>query len=306
MSTSNMLTTSPKVQFIDVSKRYGSTVALDRVSTTLNPGLVYGLFGRNGAGKTTLMSILDAQSFPTGGSVRVGGVNPAGSPRTLEQICFIRENQKYPDEATCPSVLRTASWFFPNWSKELSDQLMETFELPQKTTIKKLSRGQSSALAATVGLASRASITVFDEPYLGLDASARELFYKNLLAELEQSPRTILISSHLIDEIATIIDHVLLLERGQLVLDESTDSLLERAHTITGPTSIVEDFCQNLEVLKTESLGGISRYEALGELSSAQRSSAKSLGLEIAPLQLQSLATAVAARSSAAVKGASK
>ncbi|MFZ1381996.1 MAG: ABC transporter ATP-binding protein [Scrofimicrobium sp.] len=289
----------PVVRFDNVTKRYKNTVALDRVSTALEPGVVYGLLGRNGAGKTTLMSILHAQSFPTSGSVRIGGQNPAGSPRALEQVCFIRENQRYPDQATCPSVLKTASWFFPNWNQAAANELVDLFDLPEKTPTKKLSRGQTSALAATVGLASRASISVFDEPYLGLDAVARDQFYRYLLQELDLFPRTVLISSHLIDEIASLIDHVLLLDHGRLVLDQSTEDLLERSHSIVGPTALVEDFCSGFEILKREPLGGISRYEVLGDISESQRDDAIRQGLDISPLPLQTLSTAIASHSAA-------
>lgn len=295
----------PRVTFEGVTKRYRNALALNGVSTTLSPGKVYGLLGRNGAGKTTLMSILGAQAFPTSGRVTINGTNPASSPQALEKVCFIREDQKYPDQATCPTVLRTAQWFFPNWNQRAADELLQLFALPTKTPTKKLSRGQSSALAATVGLASRAPISIFDEPYLGLDAVARQEFYRYLLDELESHPRTVLISSHLIDEIANLIDHVLLLDNGHLILDESTEELLERAHSITGPTALVQDFCATMEPLGSESLGGVSRYDVLGALSAAQRSEARRQGLEISPLPLQSLATAIAAgsRPSASEKG---
>lgn len=287
-------TAIPTVLFQNVTKRYGRVTALDDVSATLNPGTVYGLLGRNGAGKTTLMSILDAQSFPTTGTVHVGGANPAESWRAVQQVCFIREDQKYPDEATAPSVLKTASWFYPNWDAALADHLLTAFGLPRKTVTKKLSRGQKSALAAIFGLASRAPVTLFDEPYLGLDATARDLFYRTLMEDLADHPRTILISSHLIDEIATLIDHVLLLDRGRLVIDESTEVLLSRAHSLTGPTALVAQFCEGFEVLKTESLGGVSRYEFLGDVSSVQRAGLARQGLDLAPLPLQSLSTAIA------------
>ena len=292
----------PTVQFRHLTKKYKQMVALDDVSLDLEPGKVYGLLGRNGAGKTTLMSILDAQSFPTSGTVRVGGVNPAESWRAVQQVCFIRENQKYPDEATAPSVLKTASWFYPNWDTRLAERLMVAFSIPRKTVTKKLSRGQASALSATFGLASRAPITVFDEPYLGLDATARELFYRTLMEDLEFYPRTILISSHLVDEIANLIDHVLLLDHGRLILNESTETLMGRAFALTGPTALVAQFCERYEVLKTETLGGVSRYEILGEVSEVQRAEAIRQGLTLAPLPLQSLSTAIASSQVSLIK----
>ncbi len=174
------------IEVNNLSKHYKDKRALDNVSLSLEGDAIYGLLGRNGAGKTTLMSILTAQNFATSGDVKVFGEHPYENARALSRICFVRESQKYPDDATPRHAFKAASLFFTNWDQELAEQLIKEFQLPMKQTIKKLSRGQLSAVGVIIGLASRADITFFDEPYLGLDAVARQIFYDRLLEDYSE------------------------------------------------------------------------------------------------------------------------
>lgn len=162
------------IEVKNLTKRYKETLAVDNVSFTIEKDAIYGLLGRNGAGKTTIMSILTAQNFASSGDIRIFGEDPYENPRVLGRMCFVREGQKYPDEATAMHAFRIAGLFYPNWDQAFADDLVADFQLPTKTRIKKLSRGQLSAVGVILGLASRAEITFFDEPYLGLDAVARQ------------------------------------------------------------------------------------------------------------------------------------
>ncbi|MEX5300439.1 ABC transporter ATP-binding protein, partial [Kocuria sp. CPCC 205292] len=214
---------NPVIEVRNLTKRYKDKLALDDVSFDVQENTIYGLLGRNGAGKTTAMSILTAQNLPTSGQVRVFGADPYENARVLSRMCFVRESQKYPDDATARHAFTSARLFFPRWDQELADELIDEFQLPLKRTIKKLSRGQLSAVGVIIGLASRAEITFFDEPYLGLDAVARQIFYDRLLADYAEHPRTVLLSSHLIDEVANLLERVLVIDAGRIIMDESTD-----------------------------------------------------------------------------------
>ena len=123
-----------------------------------------GLLGRNGAGKTTLMRIITGQEFPSSGDLRVFGEDPAENDPVLRRMVFVREEQSYPDFQVRHAI-RVASWFYPNWDEDLAQQLLEDFELPPQRRIKRLSRGMRSAVGIVIGLASRAELTLFDEPY---------------------------------------------------------------------------------------------------------------------------------------------
>ena len=172
---------TPAISVAGLIRRYRGQLALDRVSFDVAGGSITGLLGRNGAGKTTLLRILAGQEFPSAGSVRVLDASPAENDQILRRMVFIREDQAYPD-VKVRHVLRAASWFYPNWSAELADRLLAGFGLPRDRPVKKLSRGMRSALGIVIGLAARAEVTLFDEPYAGLDAVARQRFYDWLLA----------------------------------------------------------------------------------------------------------------------------
>ena len=294
-----------------LTKRYRDTVAVDDVSFRIEKDTIYGLLGRNGAGKTTVMSILTAQNFASSGEVRVFGEHPYENARVLGRMCFVRESQKYPDDATPRHAFRSARLFFPNWSQDLADRLIDEFQLPVSKRIKKLSRGQLSAVGVVIGLAARAEITFFDEPYLGLDAVARQIFYDRLIEDYSVHPRTVILSSHLIDEVSNLIEKVIVIDRGRIIMDEDTDAVRGRAVNIVGDSAAVDAFVAGREVIHRESLGRVSSVTVLGALSQADRDTIASAGLDLAPVSLQQLvvrasqhADELRARSSAAAGAA--
>jgi ABC-2 type transport system ATP-binding protein len=277
------------IEVQNLTKRYKDKRALDNVSLSLEGDAIYGLLGRNGAGKTTLMSILTAQNFESSGIVKVFGEHPYENAHVLSRICFVRESQKYPDESYPKHAFQAASLFFPRWDQALADELIQEFQLPMKQTIKKLSRGQLSAVGVIIGLASRAEITFFDEPYLGLDAVARQIFYDRLVEDYAEHPRTIILSSHLIDEVSNLIEKVIVIDDGRILLNENTDSVRDRAVTVVGDAASVDAWVSGREVLHRESLGRVASVTVLGALSAAERAELSASGLDLAPVSLQQL-----------------
>ena len=184
----------------------------DHVSFDIEPGSITGLLGGNGAGKTTLMRILAGQEFASAGSVTVLGASPVTSDALLHRMVFVREDQRYPDYGwpyfLVRHAVRAASWFYPDWDGGLAEALLGDFGLPPGRAVRQLSRGMRSALGIVIGLAARAEVTLFDEPYAGLDPVARQLFYDRLLADYAAHPRTVLLSTHLIDEAAGLLQRV--------------------------------------------------------------------------------------------------
>ena len=277
------------IEVKNLTKRYKETLAVDNVSFTIEKDAIYGLPGRNGAGKTTIMSILTAQNFASSGDIRIFGEDPYENPRVLGRMCFVREGQKYPDEATAMHAFRIAGLFYPNWDQAFADDLVADFQLPTKTRIKKLSRGQLSAVGVILGLASRAEITFFDEPYLGLDAVARQIFYDRLLEDYVEHPRTIILSSHLIDEVSNLLEHVIVIDKGRIVMDEETDAVRDRAATIVGDSAAVEAFVTGRQVIHRQSLGRVTSVTVLGRLTDADRAQLAAAGLDATPVSLQQL-----------------
>lgn len=271
-----------------LTRRYGSTTAVDAVDLSIEENGIHGLLGRNGAGKTTLMSLLTGQEFATAGEIRVFGEAPLENASVLGRTCFIKEAQKYPDDFKAKHVLASAQRFFPNWDAEFAAQLVKEFRLPLDRRMKKLSRGQFSSVGVIVGLAARAPITYFDEPYLGLDAVARQLFYDRLLADYAEHPRTIVLSTHLIDEVADLLEHVIVIDDGRILLDESAEALRGRAVNVAGASDAVEAFVRDREVLHRDRIGGLASVTISG-LDDAGRRAAASAGLELGPVSLQQM-----------------
>jgi ABC-2 type transport system ATP-binding protein len=279
---------STVVEVHDLSKRFGPVRAVESVSFRLEENRIYGLLGRNGAGKTTLMSLLTGQEFADGGRIEVFGQSPVENAGVLERICFIKESQKYPDDFRVKHVLRTAPWFFPNWDQEFADRLVRDFRLPLDGRLKKISRGQFSAVGVVVGLASRAPLTFFDEPYLGLDAVARQLFYDRLLEDYAEHPRTVVLSTHLIDEVSDLLEHVLVIDEGRILVDSPSDELRGSATTVVGGRDAVAAFVGDRDVLHRDGIGGLVSVTVAG-LTETEKRAARDAGLELGKVSLQQL-----------------
>ena len=278
----------PAVEVHGLTKKFGGFTAVDGIDFTVDEHKIYGLLGRNGAGKTTIMNLLTGQDFATTGSIAVFGESPVENAKALSNICFIKESQKYPDDFKPRHVFASAPWFFANWDADFAARLIEEFRLPLNRRIKKLSRGQLSAIGVIVGLASRAPLTFFDEPYLGLDAVARQIFYDRLLEDYSEHPRTVILSTHLIDEVSNLLEHVLVIDEGRIIIDQDAETLRGSATTVLGVKHAVDAFVGGREVLHREGVGGFASV-TVGRLSGADRAGAAAAGLELSPVSLQQL-----------------
>ena len=291
---------TPAISVTGLTRRYPGQVALDDVHLTIGTETITGLLGRNGAGKTTLLRILAGQEFPSSGSVRVFGSSPAENENVLRRLVLVREDQAYPD-VTYPDfkvshALRAASFCYPNWDAGLASSLLKDYGVRAGKAIKGLSRGQRSALGITIGLAARAEVTLFDEPYAGLDAVARQVFYDRLLADFAAFPRTVLLSTHLIDEAAALFENVVVIDRGRVALDAAADGLRGMATTVSGPVLAVDSFTAGRPVWERRGLGSQASVVMAGQVSGEDRERARSLGLDLTPLSLQQLVVRASGR----------
>ena len=223
-------------------KNYGEQTVLKDLDLALEPGRIYGLIGRNGAGKTTLLSLLTGQNLPTAGAITYGGAPVWENAAALSEFYFARELASGSDlgSLAVKRFLRAAALFCPYWDEPYAQSLLQKFNVPTNKTINKLSRGQASMLAITVALASRAPVTLLDEPTAGLDVVMREKFYHILLEDYAATGRTFVISTHIIEEAAGVFERVVILDEGKVVADEPTDALLDRFRSVSGPTEAVQ------------------------------------------------------------------
>jgi ABC-2 type transport system ATP-binding protein len=279
---------TPTISVTGLTRRYRGQVALDDVTFDIEGPSITGLLGRNGMGKTTLMRIIAAQEFPTAGRVRVLGASPLENDAILRRMVFVREDQAFPD-LKVRQILQVASWFYPNWSSEVAEELITDFGLPPNRKVKKLSRGMRSAVGIIIGLAARAEVTLFDEPYAGLDAEARQVFYDRLLADYAEHPRTVLLSTHLIDEAAGLLERVVVMDRGRVMLDADADDIRGSAVTVSGPAAAVSGFTAGRVIWDRRMIGGQESVVVAGVMDGGSRARARELGLSLAPLSLQQL-----------------
>lgn len=271
----------------NVEKRFGSVDALTNVSFDIHEHRIHGLLGRNGAGKTTMMQILTGQAWQDRGEVQIFGEAPFENAAVMRNVCFVAESQKYPEDFKVKHVLRAASRVLQGWDDDFARELLSDFDVPESRKVKKLSRGMLSALGVAVGLASRAPLTFLDEPYLGLDAVSRQRFYDRLLEDYSAHPRTIVLSTHLIDEVSDLIDRVIVIDGGTVVVDDDAENLRGRAVTVSGAAGAVERLTAGRTVLHHDSMGAMARSTVIGPLTDTEIGDARSAGVVLEPVSLQ-------------------
>lgn len=265
-----------------VSKRFGSTQALDGVSLTLEGGHIYGLLGNNGAGKSTLLSILTDRQLPDQGEVLLDGQPIRNNDRALEKIFLVGEQNLFPEDVKVRRALQIMTYFYPDFDLEGAHRLARQFGLDLKKKIVHLSTGYASIFRLVLGLSVNVPYLIFDEPVLGLDAQHRDLFYRLLVEKFMQAPCTVVVSTHLIAEVENLIDHTIILREGKLLRNAPTEDLLTGACTLSGPAGLLEDYLAGRTVLASHSLGGLRSVTLQGALEEPLPT-----GLERGPVRLQ-------------------
>ncbi|HEX2924809.1 MAG TPA: ABC transporter ATP-binding protein [Ruminiclostridium sp.] len=274
-----------KVEIRNLTKRFGNLAALDDVSLELEENKIYGLLGRNGAGKTTLLNLITNRVFPTNGEILVDGENVLENDSALSKIYCMTEKNYYPENMTVKQAFKWSSRLYPDFDKEYAALLCEKFSLKEGQKIRSLSTGYASIFKMIIALACNAPVVLLDEPVLGLDANHRDLFYKELLQSYSERPKTIVISTHLIEEAADIIEEVVIIKSGKLLMKEPVEKVLSQGYAITGSISAVDSFTAGKNVLGADTIGGLKSAYVLGSLDKDSVPN----GLEVSKPDLQKL-----------------
>ena len=263
--------------------RFGETVALDNVTVSFSQERIYGLLGRNGAGKSTLMNAVTNRLFPDAGDITINGEPARENDRAEGMVYCMGEKNYLPDTTTVRQMFRWTADFYPGFDMEYAESLAKEFGLDIKKKLKGLSTGYLTISKLITALACPAPYVIFDEPVLGLDANHRELFYRRLIENYAARPRTVIISTHLIEEIADIVEQVVIIKEGRILLDKPAEEVKAMGYAVSGKAGAVDAYCAGREVLDVESLGGLKTACILGKPEDVPEE------LELSRLDLQKL-----------------
>ena len=225
------MTTIVEVQ--GLTRQFGATTALDAVDFRATQGLVHGLVGVNGAGKTTLIKHLLGLLRPTRGSVRMFGLDPVRDPvAVLRRVGYLSEYRELPEWMRIDELLRYTQAYYPTWDMQYARELLATFELDGKRKVAGLSQGMRAQAGLVVAVAHRPEILILDEPSSGLDAVVRNDILDAIVRTVADDGRTVIFSSHLLDEVERMSDHVTMIHDGKVVLNGSVEDV-RGGHCVT-------------------------------------------------------------------------
>lgn len=266
-----------------VIKKQGQLKALNDLSFTIEENTITGLIGRNGAGKTTLLKVLAGFWRATAGDVNVFSETPFNNLFVSANSIYIDDQMDFPTALTIKEVLKEAERFYEKWDQQLAERLFDYFSFHPKQIHNNLSKGKKSTFNMIVGLASRCALTMFDEPTTGMDAAVRKDFYRALLKDYIAHPRTIIISSHHLEEVEDLLEDVLLIENGKKHLHLPMDELKEYAIGLTGRTELILQWTHDKKVIYTKDIGNNTTYVVVkNDHFSIEQ--AKRLGIEVTPV----------------------
>ena len=268
-----------------VSKSFGKAKALDDVSLSFEHGKIHALLGRNGAGKSTLLGLIANRLVPTSGRIFVDGEPAADNARALAKLYCMKDKKMYPENLRLDNLFKEMGRFYEGFDRTAAAGFAEAFGLDLRKKIGSLSTGYRSIYQLVVGLSLDVDYLLLDEPVLGLDANHRELFYKLLLDDYLEKQRTVIIATHLIEEVANLVEQVTIVDRGRVLLASSAEELRASGYSVSGRTADVAAYCAGMEVLDVEELGGLSVAYVQGKPDAARLNER----LDVAPLNLQKL-----------------
>ncbi len=214
------------IEIRGLTRRFGKKVALENFDLTVPRGSVMGLVGKNGAGKTTLIKHILGLFKAQGGQVQVFGIDPVQDPpAVLGRIGYLSENREMPEWMRVEELIRYTKAYYPNWDTDYADELLRTFNLDPKQKIKSLSRGQRALAGLLTALAYRPDLLLFDEPSSGLDPVVRRNILAAIVQTITEEGRTVVLSSHLLDEVERVADQVAMIHKGKVVFADSMENI---------------------------------------------------------------------------------
>ncbi|WP_078553054.1 ABC transporter ATP-binding protein [Bacillus alkalicellulosilyticus] len=281
----------------NLTKCYGKLEAIQNMTFSIEENKITGLIGRNGAGKTTLLKTIAGYYQSSSGRVQVLSKDPFNNLEVTQNMIFVDDKMSFPPLLYLGDILNAAADFYENWNEELARGLFEYFSLSRKAYHEHLSKGMKSTFNMIIGIAARCPLTMFDEPTSGMDAAVRKDFYRALLKDYLQHPRTIVLSSHLVNEIEDILEDILLIKEGEVLLHLEVDELKKYAVGLRGKNEIVEKWVEGHEIIYQESFGVNQSYHVVRNLfNESTIEQIKKSGVEVTAVDVNDLCVYLTAR----------
>ena len=243
------------IELKHVTKQYGQATVLKNITLSIDQPGIYCLLGRNGAGKTTLLKSIAGYQNITNGTIQVDGKTITTS--TLDTGVSYIENFAKHFNLPVQKLIRIASEVNPNYDYDFALEMMERFELEGKKKFHHLSLGMKTMVSTIICLASNKEVILLDEPVLGFDAIMRVEFYDMLTESFRKHPRVMIVSTHIIEEIAKTIQKLIIIDKGSVRFFDTLQSVETKAFSISGLQKDVEAATQNLIIIGQDTVGGL-------------------------------------------------
>lgn len=273
------------IEINGITKDFKHTRALNNINLKFEENKIYGLLGRNGAGKSTLLKIITNRIFASSGTITVDGENALDNDKALSKIYLMSESNLYPQKMKVKNVFKWTKEFYPTFDSIYAEKLAKEFSLNTNKKLNSLSTGYNSIFKIIIALSVNVPYIFLDEPVLGLDANHRDLFYRFLIEKYSENPFCCVISTHLIEEVSTVIEDVIIIKSGEVIRNQTRDSLVETGFTISGSAALVDEFIKGKEIIGTDAIGGLKTAYVLGKADKSEIPD----GLEVSAMDLQKL-----------------
>ncbi|TQS71019.1 ABC transporter ATP-binding protein [Ornithinibacillus gellani] len=267
-----------------VTKTYRGTTALNRLSCNIHENTITGLIGRNAAGKTTLLKILTGMIKESSGEVEVFSKHPFNNLFVSANSILVDDQMSFANSISLYELLQQAGRFYKNWDMDLALRLFDYFSFQPNAIHEGLSKGRKSTFNMIIGLASRCPLTIFDEPTTGMDAVVRNDFYRALLKDYIAHPRTIIISSHHLDEMEHLLEHVLVIKKGKELLHIPMEDLKEYAIGLEGKTAVLKEWLGDQPVLTKRTASDYAYIAVKNDFDTEQLEQVKQQGVKVSPV----------------------
>lgn len=277
------------IEISNLNKSYNKKQVLKDINILIEENKIYGLLGRNGAGKTTLLNLITDRVCCDSGQITIDDENVYENDKALGKVYFMTERNLYPEDYKVEDIFKWTKEFYENFDINYAYTVSKKFGLDVNKRIKSLSTGYGSICKIIITLASNAEVLIFDEPVLGLDANHRELFYKVLIENYIEDPKTIILSTHIIEEVSSILEKVIIINNGSIITTNEAEALLNNAYTVSGLSENIEEYIKAKEIVNIEEIASFKAVTVIGDISKEDKEVAERLELKFSKVELQKL-----------------